>query len=125
MDEFFQDLGTHARRLNECTYEFQFKSQKSSGFLQVHCGRERQIIIHRLWADQTGMGIGSLMLKTVCDLADKHGLHITLKALPFGRKPYPMSRSELVAWYMRHGFEGARRELERLPRLGALEDRLA
>jgi hypothetical protein len=46
------------------------------------------------------------MLRTLCDLADRHEVEIKLKVLPFGHKPYALSRPQLKTWYERHGFQG-------------------
>ena len=59
-----------------------------------------------------------MMLRVLCDLADRHGVEITLKVLPFGPKPYPLSRAQLAEWYHRHGFEGKRWNLTRRPAAG-------
>jgi hypothetical protein len=57
------------------------------------------------------------MLQTVCDLADEHDIGIRLKVIPIGRKPYPLPREQLKAWYERFGFAGQRWNLQRLPRV--------
>ena len=72
-----------------------------------------------LWTLHPGKGNGSLMLRTVCRLADRHGIELVLKTLPFGRKPYPLSREQLLLWYKRHGFEPWGRKLIRRPRTPA------
>gem|GEM_PF-6047700 len=53
-------------------------------------------------------------LGLVCELADRHGVELRLRPLPFGRKPYRMSREQLETWYRRYGFEGRGRVLVRL-----------
>ena len=57
-------------------------------------------------------------LRTLCDLADQHGVELQLKALPIGRKPHPMTREQLKTWYERHGFQGPGWKLMRKPTVG-------
>jgi hypothetical protein len=48
-------------------------------------------------------------------LADYYGVELTLKTLPFGRKPHPMSREQLIGWYERYGFISSGRKMKRKP----------
>ena len=86
------------------------------GYVQLLPESPYSIRIHRLWTIERGRGSGSIILATVCDLADRHGVELLLKVAPLGRKPYPMSADQLTAWYKRHGFDGRRRRLRRSPR---------
>ena len=101
---------------NEGDYVFPKPQGGHHGFVQFHFHSDRELIIHRLWASQTGQGSGSFILRTLCALADAYGVSLRLRALPFGREPYPMSRDDLIAWYRRHGFDGPPRRLARQPR---------
>ena len=85
------------------------------GFVQFIVDSERKIQIHRLWSLKPGSGSGSIMMRAVCKLADRHGVELKLKVIPIGRKPYPMSREQLKAWYQRHNFQGPRWVLLRKP----------
>jgi hypothetical protein len=85
------------------------------GFVQFIVNSPQCVTIHRLWTLQRGQGNGAAVLRRVCDLADYYGVELTLKTLPFGRKPHPMSRDQLLAWYERHGFKGNQRKLKRTP----------
>jgi len=60
------------------------------------------------------------MMRTLCELADRHGVEMKLKVIPIGRKPFPMSRQQLKAWYQRHGFSGSRWHMTRKPVSGEL-----
>jgi ribosomal protein S18 acetylase RimI-like enzyme len=86
------------------------------GFVQFIVRSSDMLTIHRLWTLQPGRGVGSHMLNTLCELADRHGVALALKVAPIGRKPYPLAREQLLEWYQRHGFEGTRKKLIRLPR---------
>jgi GNAT superfamily N-acetyltransferase len=97
-------------------YAFVADDGSARGFVQFCNVSDRDLTIHRLWTRKAGSKNGSYMLSALCDLADRHGVELKLKALPFGRKPYPLSREQLVAWYQRHGFEGTHRKLSRKPR---------
>jgi hypothetical protein len=54
-------------------------------------------------------------MRTLCELADRQGVEMKLKVIPIGRKPFPMSRQQLKAWYQRLGFTGSRWHLTRKP----------
>ena len=91
------------------------------GFVQILVGPGSEITIHRLWACHPGNGSGAIILRTLCTLADQHGVRLKLKVIPFGNKPYPLSREKLVNWYRRHGFEGTGKEMTRMPVAAACE----
>jgi hypothetical protein len=116
MNEFFSALAGISVRLNPATFAFENPDGSRRGFVQFLRGPHNELRLHRLWVLKTGIGHGSLILRTVCELADQHAVEIFLKAAPFGEKPFPMSRDALAAWYRRHGFEGTRWNLARKPR---------
>jgi hypothetical protein len=97
-------------------YVFRKPQGGTHGLVQFQAHSHRQIVIHRIFASHPGEGGGSLMLRTLCELADRHQVELILKALPFGQKPYPRSREQLVAWYERYGFEGTHKKMSRKPR---------
>jgi RimJ/RimL family protein N-acetyltransferase len=115
--DFLTELAKIAPSPGRGDYVFRKPAGGTHGFVQFQEHSHRQIIIHRLCASHPGEGGGSLMLRALCDLADRHGVELTLKALPFGRKPYPRSRDDLVAWYQRHGFLGTHKKMTRKPHL--------
>ena len=117
MEAFYIEFLTLVRAADRGSYVFMNPDGSYRGFVQLLWGRGRRITIHRLWSLQHGKGHGSMMLGSLCDLADRHGVEIVLKALPIGRKPYPMSRDQLFEWYRRHGFEGTRRKMIRKPKI--------
>jgi hypothetical protein len=121
MQDFFQDLVCIAQPVGRGDYEFRCADGRSRGYIQLIPWGERRIQIHRLWAQEPGKGDGSVMLRALCDAADRHGVEIQLKVTPFGSKPYPLNREQLHAWYQRHGFEGTRRKMVRKPRDGVRE----
>ncbi len=58
---------------------------------------------------QKGAGHASKALKTITDLADKHGATIGLMSVPIrnaGAQGPTMTKTQLDDWYGRHGFEG-------------------
>jgi hypothetical protein len=97
-------------------YAFAAGDGSARGWVQFCNVSDRELTIHRLWTRKDGGKNGSFMLAALCELADRHGVGIKLQALPFGRKPYPLSREQLVAWYQRYGFEGTHRKMFRKPR---------
>ena len=111
MNDFFKDLATIARRAGRGDFEF-----VDRGVVQLIPWGEMTVQLHRLWANQPGKGNGSSILRELCGLADRHGVRIEIKVTPFGRKPYPMDRAQLHAWYLRHGFEGTKKKMVRKPR---------
>jgi GNAT superfamily N-acetyltransferase len=96
-------------------YVFTAPDGSHLGVVQFVIDSDRQITIHRIWTHQPGRGHGTTMLRALCDLADRHAVEIKLKVLPIGRKPYPLSRQQLLRWYQRHGFSGQRWKLLRAP----------
>jgi hypothetical protein len=106
-------------------YAFTKSGGGCHGYVQFIPRSPRIIEIHRLWTHDPGQGNGKLMLKILCDLADQHRVEITLKVLPIGRQPYPMSREQLRDWYRRSGFEGDRWKLTRKAVVSDLASRLA
>jgi hypothetical protein len=96
-------------------FAFRHPGGGTAGFVQFIPHNPRLIEIHRLWTLSPGQGNGKYMLKILCDLADEHRVEIKLKVLPIGRKPYPMSREDLRAWYRKFGFEGEKWRLLRKP----------
>jgi len=113
---FASDLALIARPAGGGAHAFLGEDGSCRGFVQIIWDSASEMVIHRLWTLSPGAGNGSMMLRAICELADRHGIAIKLKALPFGRKPYPMDRDRLVIWYQRHGFEGTRRKMIRKPR---------
>jgi hypothetical protein len=104
---FLVELGRMAPAVGGGHYAFAKPEGGCLGFVQFIIRSDCQIEIHRLWTLDVGKGNGTKMLRTLCDLADRHEVEIKLKVLPFGRKPYALSRGQLKAWYERHGFQGS------------------
>jgi RimJ/RimL family protein N-acetyltransferase len=113
--EFLAALAKIAPSPGRGDYVFPRPAGGSHGFVQFLAHSHRELVIHRLFARHPGEGGGSIMLRALCDLADRHGVELTLKALPFGGKPYPKSREQLVAWYQRYGFVGTHKKMTRKP----------
>jgi len=121
--DFLGELKTIAQPAGRGDYTFPKVEGGLHGSVQFIFDSPRTVTIHRFWTLQPGQGSGSQMLRTLCELADRHGVELRLKAIPIGRKPYPMTRDQLFAWYQRHGFEGTRRKMIRMPRQAAHADR--
>jgi hypothetical protein len=109
---FLTDLVLVAPSAGGGNYSFKSADGRGLGFVQLICF-QRTVKIHRIWATEPGKGGGSVMMRALCDLADRHGVEMKLKVIPIGRKPYPMSRQQLKAWYQRRGFTGLRWHLTR------------
>jgi hypothetical protein len=107
VSNFLAELSSIAPPVGGGHYAFAKSGGGCHGFVQFIIRADRQIEIHRLWTLDPGRGNGTKMLRTLCDLADRHEVEIKLKVLPFGRKPYSLSRAHLKAWYQRHGFQGS------------------
>jgi hypothetical protein len=110
-----EDLLAHSRLEGSLQYQFADEAGEAIGFVQIGHPSKKQILIHRIWATSPGQGAGSQMLRTLCDLADLHGVEIVLRPLPFGDKPYPRSIAELQQWYGRFGFSGTAKRMIRTP----------
>jgi hypothetical protein len=114
--DFISGLIAMAPAAGDGYYAFVGGDGAGRGFVQIIRDSDDQITIYRLWTLQPGAGNGAMMLRALCELADRYGVLMHLKPLPFGRKPYPMNRDQLLGWYRRHGFEGTRRKMIRKPR---------
>ncbi|MGD0464568.1 MAG: hypothetical protein ABSB74_18940 [Tepidisphaeraceae bacterium] len=113
--DFLGEFAAIAQPVGEGCFAFAKPGGGCHGFVQFIISCERMIQIHRLWTPEPGKGNGSIIVRTLCELADRHGVELKLKVIPIGRKPYPLSRQQLKAWYQRHGFEGPRWMLQRKP----------
>jgi hypothetical protein len=118
VEAFLADLLSVTRQHGAITFAFLRENSDPFGFVQIYRPGHGQILIHRLWAIDPGHGGGSQMLRTLCELADRHHVQIALTPLPFGPKPPPMSVEELNIWYHRHGFAGQSKRLIRKPAPG-------
>jgi hypothetical protein len=118
-DGFFAELSQISRPVNAGTYAFDDGNQNAIGHIQLN-RQAGEVTIHRIWATTPGKGSGSLILKKVCELADRHGIILKLAVNPLGVAPYPMSSRQLHSWYHRNGFAGDRKMI-RLPRGNAEE----
>jgi hypothetical protein len=112
---FLRELASIAPPAGEGAYGFPDGKGHTRGWVQFIIESDRQVKIHRLWTLRPNDGNGSVMLKKLCELADRNGVEIVLKVLPFGRKPHPRSREELQQWYERYGFIGTRKKMIRVP----------
>jgi hypothetical protein len=113
--EFLAELSAIAPPAGRGDYIFT-QAEGNHGFVQFITDSRRQVTIHRIWCKVNGRGLGTFMMQSLCSLADNHGVTMKLKPLPIGRKPYPLSRKQLWAWYQRFGFEGTIRKMMRQPR---------
>lgn len=116
MQSFLEDLGVIAPSVGQVAYAFIDGQGGCRGWVQLIWSGERNFTLHRLWTLVPGTGNGTMMLETLCRLADRHGIEIALRPLPFGRKPYRLGRDKLMTWYARHGFEGNHRKMIRRPK---------
>ena len=116
MSAFLTDLISVAPSVGQGYYCFAGADGEPDGFVQIIPWANGRMTIYRLWTRRPGEGKGAKMLRALCELADRHGVELELKPLPFGRKPYPMSRDQLLVWYERHGFRGNRRKMLRIPK---------
>lgn len=64
--------------------------------------------IRTLGSGNRRKGYGSLLLRLICELADKYQVTIELCVGPFGDRPR-MGKYQLRAWYKRYGFKFCRR----------------
>ncbi len=113
--DFLAELAAMAKPAGEGCFAFAKPGGGCHGFVQFIISSERTIQIHRLWTLEPGKGNGSIIVRALCQLADRHGVELKLKVIPIGRKPHPLSREQLKGWYQRHGFEGPRWVLQRKP----------
>jgi hypothetical protein len=113
--DFFTALAGVAANAGRGDYAFKNSDGSRRGYAQFIIDSPTRITIHRLWTRTPGNGAGSAILRTICELADKHGVELTLRTIPLGRKPYPLNREQLAAWYCRHGFAQFGKKMMRKP----------
>jgi hypothetical protein len=116
VSNFITALTEIAPAAGQGDYAFRAANGGTRGFVQIIPQSDHQIMIHRLWTLEREAGNGAAMLDALCKIADQHRVILKLKPLPFGRKPYPLDREQLLAWYERHGFVGNRRSMIRAPK---------
>ena len=120
VDNFFVELRAIAHPAGRGDYKFINADGSHQGFAQFIVDSPRRVAIHRLWTLQPGHGSGSKILRTLCDVADRHDVELMLKVLPIGRVPHPMTTDQLFEWYQRYGFVGTRRKMIRTPVISEL-----
>lgn len=82
-----------------------------AGYLHLRpSSNGKRVALESLWVapNRRAAGHGTLMLDTLTTLADREGVELTARVLPFGwgdRVP----AADLRAWYKRWGFEPRRR----------------
>jgi hypothetical protein len=112
---FFAALGAIATPAGRGDFAFRNPDGSRQGYAQFIIHSPTQITIHRLWTRTPGKGAGSAILRSICNLADQQGVELTLQTIPLGRKPYPLNRDQLAAWYSRHGFVQVGKKMKRKP----------
>jgi hypothetical protein len=113
--EFLAALETKARKAEGGHYAF-VGADGRRGFVQFIIESPTRVTIHRIWARAPGKGDGTNMMRTLCELADRFAVEITLKTIPIGRRPYPLDREQLGRWYERFGFLRKGKWMMRSPR---------
>jgi len=112
--EFLEGLAAASDRVNGLTYRLVI-AETRCGYVEIGGSTQRWVHVHRLWVSRRSMGDGSVLVRTLCRLADAHRVGLRLNVVPFGPEPYPINRDQLKSWYERHGFQGPRWKLERMP----------
>ena len=116
VEAFMEDLRRVAAQASPTTFSFAGENGIPCGYVQLYRPCSGRLLMHRLWTVTRGVGAGSRILQTLCDLADLHGVEIVLRPLPFGAEPFPLSAGQLRDWYHRHGFAGSDKNMLRNPR---------
>jgi hypothetical protein len=86
-------------QLPESTREWARELEGCAVTLALDDGEAIQIA--SLEALEPGRGAGTRAIRRLCELADAHGVTLTLIADPFGKRP-KITRAKLMHWY--HGF---------------------
>lgn len=66
------------------------------------------IHISSILSSESNKGMGGFVMKILCNLADKHGVKMTLAPQRFGTRKGDMSTPMLKKWYTKLGFKTAR-----------------
>lgn len=80
-----------------------------------HLDETIQLTMIQTNEEQRNQGHASQLLKTICELADKIGVTLSLRAEPKARK-IGAPQEKLIEWYSRYGFEGRWNDMKRQPR---------
>lgn len=92
-------------------YPLVFQNEKNEfiGIIAMNAiqNEERNVYIYHIGVFKTKCGNGSLILKELCDQADKFNVSLKLSpiVMPNGKDPL-MTANQLKAWYMKFGFQG-------------------
>ena len=78
------------------------------------CGDTIQLTMIQTEESQRRQGHASQLLHTICSLADRIGVTLSLRAEPKARK-IGLVQKQLVDWYGRYGFEGGPERMTRRP----------
>lgn len=75
--------------------------------INVMPGEERVVYIYHWGAFESLHGIGSLILRELCDQADKFNVFLKVSpiVMPNGKDP-TMATEQLIGWYKKFGFRG-------------------
>jgi len=114
--DFLHAVARIAPAAGEGCYAFMAADGSCRGWVQFNLESSTALLLHRIWTLDNGKGNGKFMLAAICELADVHQVELVAKPLPFGRKPFYLSREQLTRWYERYGFVGPASKMVRTPR---------
>jgi len=100
--------------LREQSGQFVLVNEGSQAYLAA-CGETIRLGMIKTDEDKRGQGHAGRLLRRICELADQHGITLSLRAEPKALK-IGLKQKELVQWYKRFGFAGKWNKMIRLPR---------
>lgn len=65
---------------------------------------EDHVRLHNIVVENIQQGVGTKLMKLVCNIADQTGVTILLTALPFGPPAKRIKLFKLISWYRGFGF---------------------
>jgi GNAT superfamily N-acetyltransferase len=78
------------------------------------CGDTIQLSMIKTTPSERRQGNASKLLKKICELANRVGVTLSLRAEPKDAKT-DLDQQQLIAWYSRHGFKGNWNNMTRPP----------
>src|SRR5580692_8674797 len=73
---FLACLAQTAPPIGQATHSFPKPDGGFHGYVQFIIDSDRELMIHRFWSCHPDNGSGSVMLRTLCNLADQHGIQM-------------------------------------------------
>jgi len=99
-EKFLQLLGQHGQLRSQrkrTIFHYDFPSGAVACFKTMRM--PHQIRLHSISVDTPKLGVGTSLMRMICDIADQCGVVIELTALPLGPLSGKIGMPKLITWY--------------------------